>query len=265
MAPDEVGEAELELVKRWSDARKERDYETADRIRAELREQGLEPDVIAARMVARSARSGRRLSLTGRATPTEGERAKPPAVAKIPSGPTQAQLLLARKWEQAKRERDYETADRIRATLRSAGFEAEELVLELEMGAISNVNEVVALAETGTSSANVPDGQQTVAAPEDPLGYRVTASSGRGERGEYNPSPFAALHKDGGTGGLLTISYTNVQELPDDIGFTVMSQKWVATAEPLLALKKMKQEENDKKRQLIAQSNRQSFGGHISA
>ena len=91
----------------------------------------------------------------------------------------------------------------------------------------------------------------------------MTADSGRGERGEYNPTPAAKNHKDGGTGGLLTISYTDIQELPPDIGFTVMSQKWVATAEPLIALKKLQDEEQEAKRQLIAQSNRQGRGGHI--
>mmetsp|Transcript_56513 Transcript_56513/g.155357 ORF Transcript_56513/g.155357 Transcript_56513/m.155357 type:complete len:171 (-) Transcript_56513:96-608(-) len=161
---------------------------------------------------------------------------------------------MALEWADARRARDYATADGLRAKLRSAGHEPEELVFELETGALWIDDDVP------TSASAVPCGPAVPAAtepdPDDPLAYRVTAASGRGERGEYNPSPHVANHKDGGTGGLLTISYTDVQKLPANIGFSVCSQKWVATAEPLIALKKMQEEEEERKRQEIAQSNR---------
>ena len=68
----------------------------------------------------------------------------------------------------------------------------------------------------------------------------------REHRVECNPRE--EQHEDGGTSGLLTISYTTIKELPPDIGYTVLSQKWVATEDPLLALKRVQDEEAAKKR-----------------
>jgi len=162
----------------------------------------------------------------------------------VEMGPTARQARLALQWGQARRDKDYDTADGIRAALRREGVEAEELLFEVQTFGLDSFEEQEEEAnDTSTPSSSAPEEPESV----DPLGYQPHAT-GSSRDTIFKPTDLASSHKDGGTNGLLTISYSTVPELPPDIGFTVMSQKWVATAEPLIALKKIKEEEEEIKR-----------------
>merc|ERR1719284_1211703 len=82
-------------VEQWRNAKRDRDFTTADQIRKELRAEGIDPDQ------PQSLRKSYRSDLKGGA----------------------ADKL--EKWRAAKAERDYATADKIRAELRAEGIEPD--------------------------------------------------------------------------------------------------------------------------------------------
>jgi len=87
---------------RWVLAKREKDFGTADALRSELRAAGLEPDS---------------LRPPDREIPSLSKNA-----AKVHDGYTEAQLD---RWVQAKRDKDFATADAIRAELRARGIEPD--------------------------------------------------------------------------------------------------------------------------------------------
>jgi len=159
---------------------------------------------------------------------------------------------LSTRWSEARRARDYGTADELRARVRMAGFEPDEVVEEIAM--------------YGRTRAPAPSGSRCAAPPStagqevgrgDPLGYTPTVV----RPAELHTMIDAAKnHKDGGTGGLLTLNYQTIVPLPVDLGFTVTSGYTSATAEPLLALKRLKEEEEERTRREISQRNAASGG-----
>ena len=176
-----------------------------------------------------------------------------------PPQPTAASLArrveaeeLSLKWASARRERDYATADAIRGQLRAAGFEPEEVAEEISMygrtptpsggaGGVSAVARAVASA--------APEEE------EHPFGYKPTVS----RHIEFGPTEAAKNHRDGGTGGLLALNYQKIEPLPKGIGFAVTSGFSTATADALLALKRMQQEEEERQRREIMQRNAASL------
>jgi len=93
MQVDAVTEAKLD---QWVQAKRDKDFATADAIRAEMRAVGLEPDFL-----------------------------RPPDFQKGPTdAATEARLD---QWVQAKRDKDFATADAIRAELRLRGIEPDKL------------------------------------------------------------------------------------------------------------------------------------------
>ena len=96
------------------------------------------------------------------------------------------------------------------------------------------------------------------AAPEEeehPFGYKPTVS----RHIEFGPTEAAKNHRDGGTGGLLALNYQKIEPLPKGIGFAVTSGFSTATADALLALKRMQQEEEERQRREIMQRNAASL------
>ena len=73
--------------------------------------------------------------------------------------------------------------------------------------------------------------------------------------GEARAVDLSAQHKDGGTGGLLTLNYSLIPELPDSVGFKVTSGKAHASADALDAYKEMMQQEAEATRREIAEAN----------
>jgi hypothetical protein len=94
-------------------------------------------------------------------------------------------------------------------------------------------------------------------APEEehPFGYKPTVS----RHIEFGPTEAAKNHRDGGTGGLLALNYQKIEPLPKGIGFAVTSGFSTATADALLALKRMQQEEEERQRREIMQRNAASL------
>ena len=151
---------------------------------------------------------------------------------------------LAVQWSSARRAKDYSTADAIRDRLRRAGFEPEELMEEI---AIYGRSEPPAAPRAATAP---PEDVAEEAAP-DPLGYQPHVA----RPADWGPTEAAMNHKDGGTGGLLTLNYQVLEPLPPDIGFTVTSGNISATEGPLLALKRIQEEEEAEERRRIAERN----------
>jgi len=157
---------------------------------------------------------------------------------------------LSEQWAAARAARDYTTADAIRARVRKAGFDPEDMVEEL--------------ATYGRTAPNTAPSESKLAGPhgplpaaalaeeqEDPLAYRPTVV----RTVEWGPTDAAKNHKDGGTGGLLTLNYQSIEPLPPDIGFTVTSGSSIATKDPLLAYKRLQQEEEERTRREINERN----------
>ncbi len=325
----------------WLQAKRERDYATADAIRAELRAKGVEPEELSASLRAAAARAA---SADERGTPdklggggvpwadrggsggagggggggTWSDRAggaaprddavesleeqlglkPPPRVGRVAevlrqqqdcarmvgargtsagtsagasstaASPSMARVdaeALAEAWMEARRERDYATADAIRARLRAHGLQADEIAADIEaygrtptggtagVGSVAGGNAGAGTAGAGTAGAGAAVGAGS--SGEDPLAYKPTVR--RPEGLEFGPTDLAARHKDGGTGGLLTLNYSAIEPLPEGIGFTVTSSHFSATAEPLLALKRLQLEEEAKEKEVIRQRNAQ--------
>lgn len=149
---------------------------------------------------------------------------------------------LAEQWQMARRERDYATADAIRARLRKASLEPEDIVDEISWYGRTPRGG----GEPAPSSAPAPTAKK-----DDPLAYRPTV-----ERNvEWGPTDAAKNHRDGGTGGLLTLNYQQIEPLPADLGFVVTSSYATATKEPLLALKRLQEEEEERTRREIRERN----------
>lgn len=176
-----------------------------------------------------------------------------------PPQPTAASLArrveaeeLSLKWASARRERDYITADAIRGQLRAAGFEPEEVAEEISMYGRTPTPSGGAGGVSAVASAVAS------AAPEEeehPFGYKPTVS----RHIEFGPTEAAKNHRDGGTGGLLALNYQKIEPLPKGIGFAVTSGFSTATADALLALKRMQQEEEERQRREIMQRNAASL------
>ena len=72
------------------------------------------------------------------------------------------------------------------------------------------------------------------------------------------PTDAVKNHRDGGTAGLLTLNYQQIEPLPPEIGFTVTSGRISATADPLLTLRRLQEEEAAREREAIRQRNARS-------
>ena len=296
----------------WLQAKNERDYTTADALRAELRAKGVEPEEYAASLRTVAARAA---NADERGTPEKpggsggggggggggaawGDRdepavvsleeqlgLKPPvhsgrvaevlrqqhesargggardgargAAARLSSSsagvPSMARVdaeALAEAWMQARRERDYATADAIRARLRAHGLQPDEIAAEIDAYGRTPTGGGTARSGSGTSSANLIASAGENVKPD---GYQPTVA--RPEGLAFGPTDAAKNHKDGGTGGLMALNYSAIEPLPEGIGFTVTSSHFSATAEPLLALKRIRLEEEAREKEMIRQRN----------
>ena len=185
----EAHDAHVALAAEWLAAKRDKDYTTADRIRRQLRAQGVEPEDLA-QEAEWKAGDVLRAQYTG----------------------------LALRWQQAKRDKDYDTADRIRAELRAKGLEPEELVFAAEDGAYGDGGGGVSGGGEGGG------GGGGGGASADPLGSKPASK----------PSQASSS-----LGQLLVIDYNVVEELPDELKATynVVSQKWAGTADVLYTVK----------------------------
>jgi len=242
--PREKAEA---LAMQWQDARSAKDYATADAVRSQLRAVGVEAE----ELVAELRRSRVPAALPPPSTATARQPRAPAGTGAEARGsreamPRKQAEALAMEWRSARSARDYTTADGIRSRLRAVGIEAEELADEIEMFGISDRSpEPVDVSE--------PAGAAAPPAEDDPLGYKehMTAEA----KALFKPTDAAARHKDGGTGGLLTIDYSLIPELPSELGFTVTAGKLHASETALSAYKQMKQEEEEAQRREVAERN----------
>jgi len=105
---DEETEQQLEA---WVQAKRSRDYATADTIRDELRDKGVDPQKVRPDQRKGEGKGGRR-------------QAQPPAMPGMYDAETEHQLDM---WVEAKRARDFVNADAIRDELRSRGIDAQVL------------------------------------------------------------------------------------------------------------------------------------------
>jgi len=198
------------------------------------------------RPAASRPQSGGRTTSTGLPPP-------PPSKA---GGLSRAQAEeLVDQWNTARRAKDYGTADGLRDRLRKAGYNPEEVLEEISLFGYSEEFEAPALgsAPQAASSASQP----VEAASDDPLAYQPTVPP---KPAHWGPTDAIKNHKDGGTGGLLTLNYQTVVPLPPDIGFTVTSGNISATADSLLALKRVQEEEAERERQMIRERNAMAHG-----
>lgn len=164
---------------------------------------------------------------------------------------------LALRWRDTKRAKDYATADAIRTQLRAVGIEAEELVQEIEIFGLSDLYDDVSDGAAGAGAqapAHEPD-------PNDQLAYREHMTSKA--KALFQPTEAAARHKDGGTGGLLCLNYSVVEDLPKELGFIVTAGKTQADKDALTAYKEiMKQKEEEERREIFDRNTRNLRGGH---
>ena len=177
-------------------------------------------------------------------TPSSRSDAPPPRRSSAPGMGREAAEALAEEWSAAKRQKDYYTADALRDRIRKAGFEPDELVEEMSIYGRTEPDHKASRAQVDVTDEPTP---------YDPRGYQPTVPSR--PAGWGGPTDAAKNHKDGGTGGLLTINYSAIVPLPPDIGLTVSSGKISATADPLLALKRLKEEEEERERERIRERN----------
>ena len=168
--------------------------------------------------------------------------------------PTHEAEALAMQWKVARSARDYEAADGIRARLRSVGIEAEDLVQEIELFGLSGRNGNDWMA---SGTAHHETDEVLAADDPDPRSYRDHMSEEA--RQLFGPTEAASRHRDGGTGGLLTLNYSVVPDLPDEIGFKVTSGKAHASADALAAYKEVVRQQEEALRQEIADRNRQTL------
>ena len=184
----EAHDAHVALAAEWLAAKRDKDYTTADRIRRQLRAQGVEPEDLA-QEAEWKAGDVLRAQYTG----------------------------LALRWQQAKRDKDYDTADRIRAELRAKGLEPEELVFAAEESRAGAYGD-------GGGSGGEGGGDGGGGASGDPLASKPANKSSQASSS---------------LGQLLVIDYNVVEELPDELKATynVVSQKWAGTADVLYTVK----------------------------
>ena len=107
----------------------------------------------------------------------------------------------ALKWKVAKREKDYTAADSIRAELRAAGYEPDELLEEMDYFGPSGGSGGHMSAEEVWESEPYAYVDDDYSSPEDPLGYKPTVYVPPEARHLFGPTELASKHKDGGTGG----------------------------------------------------------------
>ena len=160
---------------------------------------------------------------------------------------------LALRWKSARSSKDYATADHIRTQLRAVGIEAEDLAYEIEIFGLES--ELADVSDAAGSSAPPPKPYE--ADPNDTLAYREHRTEEA--KALFRPTDAAARHKDGGTGGLLTLNYNVVEELPPNFGFTVTAGKTQASADALTAYKEMVRAEEEATRRQIAERNAQGL------
>ena len=136
----ELERGDLEVVQEWQQARRRKDFATADRIRTELRTRGIEAEE-AVQLLAppRGGGNGGECHKCG----LFGHQARDcPQARRAPvenSGRRTASRSLQNlggeelvwEWQQARRSRDFDTADNIRAKLREMGIEADEAAAQL--------------------------------------------------------------------------------------------------------------------------------------
>lgn len=234
----------------WKAAKAARDYETADRIRSQLRTAGIEAEDLVAEMGRRPTPDSARQPPVVTSRPPAARGAPTADAADAPSGrrgmAKKEAEALALQWQEARAGRDYATADGIRSRLRAVGIEAEDLAAEIEIFGLSS--EAVDVSDEPTEVAvEGPPGRP------DPLAYTDHMSAEA--KALFKPTEAAARHKDGGTGGLLTLDYNKIVDLPPDIGYTVTAGKAHANEEALRTYKHMLAEEEEANRRQIAERN----------
>lgn len=188
--------------------------------------------------------------------PTSARGLPPPSAAAQKAGMPRADAEeLAEQWGAARRDRDYATADGIRDRLRKAGFEAEDVVEEMAIyGRTERTPAATSAAAHARDLSDISDGKDDWV--PDPSFGLIQRPAG------WGPTEAAKNHKDGGTGGLLTLNYQQIVPLPKNIGFTVTGGFTTATEEPLLALKRLQEEEEERNRRYIRERNAMAFSGN---
>ena len=246
-AAESLPRAEVEaLTLYWKELHSQKDYAAADLIRSQLRAIGIEAEKLAGELEPPVSRGGGRPSpaqvahMPARAAPRAGGRLCEPAM------PRKQVEALAMQWREAKSAKDYNAADAIRSRLRAIGVEAEDLAREIEMFGFSDEAFDEDDGAVGAPPTAEPD-------PNDPLAYREHRTEQA--KALMGPTELAGRHKDGGTGGLLALNYSIVPDLPEGIGFTVLSGKAHANAEALTAYKEAQAQAEEETRREIAARN----------
>jgi len=108
-----------DLLERWVTAKRDKDFRTADAIRNDLRAQGVEPDE------ARPPKGGGSGRGSGRGDGRRRSRSRSRSRGQRSSGGGDTQEQLDR-WVEAKRAKDFRTADKIRNALRERGISPDK-------------------------------------------------------------------------------------------------------------------------------------------
>mmetsp|Transcript_10799 Transcript_10799/g.31322 ORF Transcript_10799/g.31322 Transcript_10799/m.31322 type:complete len:550 (-) Transcript_10799:451-2100(-) len=205
-----------ELARKWSMCRKQRDYATADEIRAQIRACGREPEELAEAIQLEEAST---------TTVSDGIRRR----SSTSASPVDVDWTLAHElgasWLAARRLRDYVTADAIRTQIRTMGIEPEDVISEGTGRAMGGHK----ASHDGADAPASKEGAQVEAAP-------IHVNEGV----ELTPHLHEQHHlisRRAVTGKLLTHDYQKVEELPPEYGFSVVSQKWGMSIEAAAALK----------------------------
>jgi len=111
-----------EMLEQWVAAKRRRDFETSDRIRAEMEDAGVSPEEY--RPAPSRRPSDSRFTAPSR-RPPDLRRERQEGAWDLPPLSKEMEELLE-QWVAAKRQRDFETSDRIRAEMKDAGVNPEE-------------------------------------------------------------------------------------------------------------------------------------------
>ena len=127
-----LNEETVMLVREWQQARRRKDFEVADTIRAELRAQGIEAEAAAEELKEAAEAAAAQASAAEAAENTAMQRAGGRRAGRDPDAElNDEEMGKVQEWQQARRRKDFETADRLRTELRAQGIEAEAEAAQL--------------------------------------------------------------------------------------------------------------------------------------